>query len=673
MSIRPHIAARELDAGEVRARVARRDRENLRRRTARGDRAGTRVRRGRCRRPAPRQRRRTRARHRRRRLPTRPCTPTRELGRARTLHLAPSRAKRVRRSARGELLLQRSVRSPGTASGFPARHDLDERERARPGKMFFRRGTAAVTRAAPQRRECVRSSAPAVRAAASAGVRAVRHAGAFFYERWRIFCAARLVVRQRGVRRHPVRHTRAFAHGHARLRCSGADRVPPPRWTTRLAMYIYSPCSPNRGIVARRARGCRYASQRSPQLVGCAVSRLTTPGRKTRDALAVDIRRGRRHAGTRNCRRGASAARCSPYWPSRSAAQHYRRALSQADAAPGIHPLLSKNLSTGQIHAGLGEWSSAEEHSGTLCSARSLVATRPPCHAYIALATLRRLRRSAADAQGVGAWPSRARPPAPMGAARVGADARLQGGGGGAHARGRALVRRRERARRRRRRTTTSACPARSAMTGRVAYFLQAVDSSDNTTALPRRPRTRSEPLGAGGGVTVHPDFVGHARRRRHAPGQQDRSSSASPPRRAALLRSAAGGPALLAHADAAAVVPALPVMVLAFTYHNVVPTVTTASGYDLAGRPDRRHRPCRSSSSCCGMASSSARCPSTPPPPPRPSPTARPSTRSPRSAPKAAPSAAPSRSFRSSRSCPRPSASFLDSSTSTQISSPSR
>ena len=41
--------------------------------------------------------------------------------------------------------------------------------------------------------------------------------------------------------------------------------------------------------------------------------------------------------------------------------------------------------------------------------------------------------------------------------------------------------------------------------------------------------------------------------------------------------------PALLAHADAAAVVPALPVMVLAFTYHNVVPTITYQLGCDLA------------------------------------------------------------------------------------------
>ena len=41
--------------------------------------------------------------------------------------------------------------------------------------------------------------------------------------------------------------------------------------------------------------------------------------------------------------------------------------------------------------------------------------------------------------------------------------------------------------------------------------------------------------------------------------------------------------PSLLAHADAAAVVPALPVMVLAFTYHNVVPTITYQLGCDLA------------------------------------------------------------------------------------------
>ena len=103
--------------------------------------------------------------------------------------------------------------------------------------------------------------------------------------------------------------------------------------------------------------------------------------------------------------------------------------------------------------------------------------------------------------------------------------------------------------------------------------------------------------------------------------------------------------PALLAHADAAAVVPALPVMVLAFTYHNVVPTITYQLGCDLA-----KVRTAVIAGSALPLllfvlwngivlgsvpfdaASAAAAIP-----------TARPSTRSPRCAPRAAPSAAPS------------------------------
>ena len=88
--------------------------------------------------------------------------------------------------------------------------------------------------------------------------------------------------------------------------------------------------------------------------------------------------------------------------------------------------------------------------------------------------------------------------------------------------------------------------------------------------ARPRRARASSPP----------PSAPSSARPRHQTVNTAIAAGVAPPARRSSF--GAPVDPALLAHADAAAVVPVLPVMVLV-TYHNVVPTITYQLGCDLA------------------------------------------------------------------------------------------